>query len=218
MHDTLAAYGLWGIVILNSAIFIIFAASFAKTPASRDWRSLGAFSAFVVARFTEMYGFPLTIYLLLVWLARQFSGVEFWAHDGGHLLEMMFAWRGNSHFGPFQILSNILIFGGFLMLADAGRALYAVQKEHRLAMTGLYARILHPQYVAFVIITIGFLLQWLTIMALAMFPVMVWVCVRLSRRGEAASEAEFGDSWRALVRSTPRFVPRFSGRQTGTAS
>ncbi len=48
------AYGLWFLVILNSAIFIIFAFSFTKPKSKTDWRSLGAFSAFILALFTEM--------------------------------------------------------------------------------------------------------------------------------------------------------------------
>ena len=156
-----------------------------------------------------MYGFPLTIYLLSGWLTRQFPGVDFWSHDGGHLLEMMFGWRGNPHFGPFHVLSNILIFGGFLMLADAWHTLYAAQKQHRLATAGMYARMRHPQYVAFVIIMVGFLFQWPTLVTLAMFPILVWAYVRLARREEAASEAEFGEAWRTFI---PNFGRRTSAR------
>ncbi|WP_064695319.1 methyltransferase family protein [Rhizobium aegyptiacum] len=209
MSDT-PAYGLWSLVIINSVVFIVFAASFTRLDTKRDWRSLGAFSAFVVALFTEMYGFPLTIYLLSGWLGRQFPGVDFISHDAGHLLEMMFGWRVNPHFGPFHLASNLLIIAGFWLLASSWHVLYAAQREHRLATTGPYARVRHPQYDAFVVIMVGFLLQWPTLVTLAMLPVLVWVYVRLAMREEEASRAEFGAAWDTYATAVPRFLPKLA--------
>ena len=207
MNGNASAYGLWTLVLLNSAVFIIFAFSFYKPKSSRDWRSFGMYAAFIVALFTEMYGFPLTIYLLSGWLAQRFPGVDFLAHDAGHLLEVMFGWRANPHFGPFHLLSTAFIFGGFWLLASAWNVLYQAQRAHRVAASGPYARIRHPQYVAFVLIMFGFLLQWPTIITVVMFPILVIVYARLARREEAEVAAEFGAEYAAYRARTPALLP-----------
>jgi len=214
MNHTEGSYGLWSLVVINSLIFIMFAFSFTKPKTSRDWRSLGAFSAFIVALFTEMYGFPLTIYFLSGWLSSRFPEVNWLAHDSGHLLEMVFGWRGNPHFGPFHILSNILIVVGFVIIANAWKVLYHAQRSHRLAIAGPYARVRHPQYIGFVVIMFGFLLQWPTLLTVVMFPVLVVTYMVLARSEERDALAEFGDEYRAYMERTPRFIPRL-GRSVG---
>jgi protein-S-isoprenylcysteine O-methyltransferase Ste14 len=218
MNDSgsMQAYGLWSLVIINSLVFIIFAFSFAKPQSARDWRSFGAFSAFLVALFTEMYGFPLTIYLLSGWLSSRFPGVDFLSHDAGHLLEVVFGWKSNPHLGPFHVASNILLVAGFWVLASAWKVLYEAQRAHRLAMTGAYARIRHPQYVGFVLIMTGFLFQWPTLVTLAMFPILVFMYARLAKREEADMLAQFGDEYQRYKAAVPAFIPKL-GQAAGSA-
>lgn len=203
------AYGLWSLVLLNSLIFIIFAFSFTKPRTARDWRSFSAFSAFIVALFVEMYGFPLTIYLLSGWLVSRYPGVDFLAHDAGHLWNTLIGWKINPHFDPLHILSNVLIFGGFILLSAAWKVLYAAQRDGKLATTGPYARVRHPQYGGFILIMLGFLLQWPTLITLIMFPILVAMYVRLARREEREVLAEFGEEYRRYAVITPAFLPRF---------
>lgn len=121
----------------------------------------------------------------------------------------MFGWKSHPHFGPFHILSNILIGLGFWLLASAWKVLYEAQRNHRLATTGAYARVRHPQYSGFVLIMTGFLFQWPTVVTLVMFPILVFMYVRLARREERDARAEFGDVYTRYEASTPAFFPRF---------
>jgi protein-S-isoprenylcysteine O-methyltransferase Ste14 len=205
------AYGLWSLVIINSVIFIFFAFTFFKPNTPRDWRSFSAFSAFIVALFTEMYGFPLTIYFLSGWLQTWFPNIDWFSHDAGHLLEMMFGWKASPHFGPFHLLSYAYIIGGFFVISAAWSVLYEAQKRRALATTGPYAYVRHPQYVGFIMVMFGFLLQWPTILTLIMFPVLVWMYVRLAHQEERDAIAEFGDTYRQYTATVPGFIPRLSG-------
>ena len=224
MHDNTPAYGLWSLVVLNSAVFIMFAFSFFRPRSSRDWRTLGAFAAFIVALFTEMYGFPLTIYLLSGWLGSRFPGLDLFSHDAGHLLNDFIGWKGNPHLSPPHVASNFMIFGGFTLLAASWQVLYEAQRSRTLATTGPYASVRHPQYVAFFLIMLGFLLQWPTLLTLLMFPILVVTYVRLAQREEREVRAELGGDYERYAATTPSFFPHLDyqalrrGTHAGEAS
>jgi methanethiol S-methyltransferase len=207
-HDNAPAYGLWTLVIMNSLVFIVFVFSFGKPQTPRDRRSFGAFSAFIVALFAEMYGFPLTIFLFSGWLQRRYPGIDLMSHDAGHLWPTLFGLKGDPHFGVLHILSGLIIGGGFILLSAAWPVLYAAQTEGRLATTGAYSYVRHPQYIDFIAILFGFLLQWPTILTLPMFPILVYMYVHLARTEEAEARRTFGEAYDRYAAATPGWVPR----------
>lgn len=207
MNETSAAYGWWPLVAVNAGIIIVFAFSFFKPQTARDWRTFGAFSAFVVALFTEMYGFPLTIYLLSGWLQNRYPDAEILSHDAGHLWSTVFGLKGNPHFNLLHLASNVLIVVGLIVLAKSWRVLFAAQKAGSLAQTGPYALVRHPQYVAFIAIMAGFLMQWPTLPTVVMFPILVTMYVRLAKREEREASEQFGDEYARYAAVVPAFIP-----------
>jgi protein-S-isoprenylcysteine O-methyltransferase Ste14 len=207
MTPDIPAYGLWPLVFMNSAVFILFAFSFFKPASRRDWRSLGVFSGFIVALFTEMYGFPLTLYLLSGWIGQWVPELELYSHDAGHLWASLFGLSGDPHWNVIHIASSAAIFGGFFLLASAWRILHEAQKRGILATTGVYARLRHPQYAAFIIIMFGFLLQWPTLPTLVMFPILLVTYVRLARAEEREALTRFGEVYARYAAATPAWWP-----------
>ena len=207
-HDQ-PAYGLWLLVFFNSAIFILFAFSFFKPATARDWRTFGAFAAFIVALFVEMYGFPLTIYLLSGWLQTRYPGLDLLAHNTGHLWSTLLGEKGDPHFGVLHIASYVLLAYGFYLLSISWQVLYHAQRRGTLATAGSYARIRHPQYVAFVLILLGFLLQWPTLLTLLMFPFLLVMYGRLAVTEEVEMRNRFGAEFERYAQATPRFFPRW---------
>lgn len=205
-HDA-PGYGLWALVILNSAVFVMFAFSFFKPRTARDWRTFGAYAAFVVALFVEMYGFPLSIYLMSGWLQTKYPTLDLMSHNSGHLWSTLLGEKGDPHFGPLHIASYVFLGLGFYILSSAWNILYHAQRHHQLATSGLYAHIRHPQYVAFVLILLGFLLQWPTLLTLGMFPILLVMYGRLAVTEEAEMRKQFGADFDAYAARTPRFIP-----------
>lgn len=213
-----AAYGLWPLVVVNSAVLMFFALSFTRPHTSRDWRSMGTFSAFLVAVFTEMYGFPLTIYVLSGWLGARYPAADIFSHQNGHLWQTLFGWSGDPHANPIHLVGTVLIGAGFVLIADAWSHLHRAQRSGGVATTGPYRYVRHPQYLGFIAIMVGFLIAWPTLPTLIMFPILLRMYARLARREEStmqnapAAAAEGLDlrparTYAEYITRTPAFLP-----------
>ncbi len=217
MSNAFPAYDLWLLVFINSAVFIIFAFSFARPRTARDWRSFGAFSAFLIALFTEMYGFPLTLYLMSGWLGSRYPDLDLFSHNAGHLWSTVLGLEGDAHFSVPHLLSFVLMAGGFILLSAAWKVLYAAQRTGFLATTGPYARVRHPQYAGFILIMLGFLFQWPTLLTAIMFPVLLFMYARLARGEEEEARRNFGEGYARYAARTPGFFPRLGRTIAGAA-
>jgi protein-S-isoprenylcysteine O-methyltransferase Ste14 len=137
--------------------------------------------------------------------------MDIFGHDSGHLWYTLFGLEGNPHTNPLHLVSNILILVGFVIIYMAWKVLYMAQQKNKLATTGPYEYVRHPQYAGFVIIMTGFLLMWPTILTLAMYPILVIVYIRLARQEERLVRKKFGSNYDEYARKVPAFIPRFNG-------
>jgi protein-S-isoprenylcysteine O-methyltransferase Ste14 len=209
-------YGFWSLVVFNAAFFVIFVLSFLTPLRRRDWRSFGVYSAFIVALFTEMYGFPLTIYILTSILGSRYPALNPFSHASGHLWVTLLG-GGAAMMTVIHVVSNLLMFGALVIIARGWRQVHRAQGG--LVTDGLYAWIRHPQYSGLFLITIGLLIQWPTVVTLLTWPILLLMYGRLAHREEADMERQFGDAYRAYAARVPRFVPRLRpGGSSGVSS
>ncbi len=207
MHgeDISYAYGFWSLVVINVGLFVFFMLSFLAPAKKREWRSMGVTTAFIVALFTEMYGFPLTIYILTAWLGNKYPALNPFSHASGHLWLTFFG-GGPAMMVWIHVISNGLIIAGFWIMSVAWRLIHAAKDE--LVTEGPYRYVRHPQYSGLFLIITGLLIQWPTIITALMSPVLFYVYYRLAKREEAEVEAQFGDRYREYKSITPMFIPK----------
>ncbi len=216
MHgEGIFAYGLWSLVVINVALFVFFIVSFLLPFRKREWRSMGVTVAFFTALFTEMYGFPLTIYLLTGILGARYPVLDPFSHAHGHLWVVLFG-GGATMLNIIHLVSNGLVITGFIIMWRGWKMIHSAQDM--LVTTGIYSYVRHPQYSGLFMVITAMLIQWPSIMALVMAPILVIVYYRLSRKEEQDVTEKFGDEYRQYMRRTPMFVPRLRRSQESQAS
>jgi len=66
----------------------------------------------------------------------------------------------------------------------------------------------HPQYIGFLLLTLGMLLEWPTIFTVLLWPVLAVVYWRLAKEEDKEIEERFGEEFRDYKRRVPGFLPR----------
>ena len=195
--------GMWPLAIIMIVIASWIIYRYLAPKSWREWSRAGLIQAFIIALYAEMYGFPLTIYLLT-----GFFGIDVpWAHQSGHL------WATLLGLGPVgqvveMLLGYTFLFAGLGLLIGGWREVYVANRDGRLATDGLYGIIRHPQYLGILMAIFGQLIHWPTIPTLLLAPIIAWAYVRLAKREEREMIARFGEQYRAYQRSVPMFIPR----------
>lgn len=198
------AYGLWGAVGFNILMFSVFVYLAFKPQTKKEWRTLGAFTSFMVALFAEMFGFPLTIYILTSLLGNNYPVLDPFTHLNGHLW-VAFAGGSQAVYSILHPLSNVVIFTGVAIIAVGWKGIHAGNGS--LVTDGIYRHVRHPQYSGFMVIILGFFIQWPTIITLLMAPALIIMYLKLSKKEEKVMIEEFGEDYLNYIKKVPRFIP-----------
>lgn len=202
------AYGMWPVVAFNVGLFLFFVLTFVRPKGLVEWRSMGAFIAFLVALFTEMYGIPLTIYLLSQWLGNAYPVLDPFTHAHGHLWLVGLGLADSAlAMTVLHLVSNAIIIFGFYLLYK-GWMLVHKSDGKALVTEGVYARVRHPQYAGLFLITLGLLVQWPTFISLIMWPVLIFAYWWLAKKEETEMSAQFPDVYARYREQVPAFIPR----------
>ena len=191
----------WGLALVMIAGASWFLYRYLAPRTWREWAGAGLVQAFIIALYAEMYGFPLTIYLLVrvFGLDRKYVSANLWSTLLGF---------GEAGMMISMVLGYGLLFAGIGLFAEGWREVYSARKEGRLITDRLYAFVRHPQYLGLLIGLFGEgVVHWPTIFSVVLFPIIAIVYFLLARKEERAMLAQFGDEYRRYMKRVPMFVP-----------
>lgn len=196
----------WGYVVLNVVLlslfllFIKFRRRVARLPSS-------VYLAFIVALYVEMYGFPLTMYII-TW----FLGYS----NPGNLWYLLVGLTGRDLFvsiflGIMLPISNMIILIGIFLIIFGWRRIFRAKDQ--LVTTGIYGHVRHPQYLGFLLLTLGINVLWITVSTLILWPILFILYYRLAKEEEKRMEERFGEEYRKYKNTVPMFIPHIRTKE-----
>jgi protein-S-isoprenylcysteine O-methyltransferase Ste14 len=203
MSETVAHSGAWGIAAIMIVGISWFFYRYFAPKSWREWAVSGLVQAFIISLYAEMYGFPLTIYLL----------VRFFGLDEGDLNANLWSTLldvGETGMMVSMLLGYALAFVGLGVLVQGWRELYRAHRQKRLATDGLYAFVRHPQYTGLLLGLFGEgVVHWPTLFSVALLPLIALAYGWLARNEEKHMLDHFGEEFRAYRQRVPMFIPRW---------
>jgi len=201
--ETFAHSGAWVLAaIIIVAVSWLYYRFFAPK-AWREWAASGLVQAFIISLYAEMYGFPLTIYLLV-----RFSGFD--RDDLNASLWSTLLGLDGTGMVIAMMLGYAIAFIGIGILIQGWREVHRARRQGGLATDGLYAFVRHPQYTGLLLALFGEgVVHWPTILSLGLFPAIALAYGLLARTEEKRMIEHFGDAYRAYRAQVPMFIPRW---------
>ncbi|HZK85057.1 MAG TPA: isoprenylcysteine carboxylmethyltransferase family protein [Desulfosporosinus sp.] len=201
MKEYIAHSGSWGIALIVIVLISWFLYRYLAPKTWREWAGAGVIQAFIIALYAEMYGFPLTIYLL----------VRFFGLDQNNLNANI--WSTLLGFGETgmmisMIVGYLIMFAGIGIFLEGWRELHRARQNNRLITDRLYGLVRNPQYTGLFIVLFGEgIVHWPTIFSIALFPIIIVIYVMLARREARKMEEQFGEEYHVYQLRVPEFIP-----------
>jgi len=210
--DSIIAYhfGDWLLVFINILLFSLFALFSVRTSGKKDWKSFGVYEAFIVSLFTEMYGIPLTIYFLSSLCGLPLTADPVHGHLLAALLALAGVWDLETGVTVVMVISSLMLFAAFYLVIVGW--LQVFKSKGTLVTDGLYGAVRHPQYLGIIIATTAFLIQWPTILTVAMWPFLIYAYYTQALKEEREMEEKFGEKYRLYKQRVPMLIPRLKQR------